>query len=52
MPSNSKNPLMSVIDRRLDATQFRDQHWEGTFWEYLDIVHENPAVSRNAFQRV
>jgi serine protein kinase len=52
MPSNSKNPLASVIDKRLDVTQFRDQHWEGTFWEYLDVVHENPAVSRNAFQRV
>jgi serine protein kinase len=43
---------VSLIDRRLDNSHFREQHWEGTFWEYLDIVHDNPAVARNAFQRV
>jgi serine protein kinase len=52
MASNKNNPLISAIDRKLDANHFRDQHWEGTFWDYLDIVVENPAVSRNAFQRV
>ena len=44
-----------VVDHRPQArrqTNFREQHWEGTFWEYLDIVTENPAVARNAFQRV
>ncbi len=50
--ATTKNPLVSAIDRRLDVNQFRDQHWEGSFWEYLDVVHDNPAVSRNAFQRV
>jgi serine protein kinase len=51
MPSKS-NPLVSVIDRRLDVTSYREQHWEGSFWDYLDIVHDTPTVSRNAFQRV
>jgi serine protein kinase len=51
MPTKS-NPLVSIIDRRLDMTGFRDQHWEGTFWDYLDLVTENPAVARNAFQRI
>jgi serine protein kinase len=46
------NPLVSLIDRKLDVSRFREQHWEGTFWEYLDIAMENPAVARNAFQRV
>ncbi len=46
------NPLVSVIDRQLDTSRFREQHWEGTFWEYLDIVLDHPAVARNAFQRV
>src|SRR4051812_24236590 len=50
--ASSKNPLLNLIDRRLNVTNFRDQHWEGTFWEYLDLVSENPAVLRNAFQRV
>ena len=51
MPKTN-NPLLSIIDRRVDVSNFREQHWEGTFWEYLDIVTENPAVARNAFQRV
>src|SRR5579864_3932351 len=46
------NSLVTLIDRKLDVTHFREQHWEGTFWEYLDLVQENPAVCRNAFQRV
>ena len=52
MAKISSNPLVSIIDRKLDVTQFREQHWEGTFWEYLDVVMETPAVARNAFQRV
>src|SRR5450432_1145305 len=49
----SKNSsLVALIDRKLDLTNFREQHWEGTFWEYLDMVAETPAVARNAFQRV
>jgi serine protein kinase len=46
------SPLTTLIDRKLDVVNFREQHWEGTFWEYLDIVAETPAVARNAFQRV
>jgi serine protein kinase len=46
------NSLVTLIDRKLDVTHFREQHWEGTFWEYLDLVQENPGVCRNAFQRV
>ena len=46
------NALVGIIDRKLDVNRFREQHWEGTFWEYLDIVQENPAVARNAFQRI
>jgi len=46
------NQILSIIDRRLDATRFREQHWEGSFWDYLDIALENPSVARNAFQRI
>ena len=51
MPTTKTNPIISMVERKLDNTHFRDQHWEGSFWEYLDIVTENPAVARNAFQR-
>jgi serine protein kinase len=50
--ANKSNPLVSLIDRKLDVSGFREQHWDGSFWEYLDIVIDNPSVSRNAFQRV
>ena len=46
------NSLVALIDRKLDVSQFREQHWDGTFWEYLDLVQENPSVARNAFQRL
>jgi serine protein kinase len=50
--ANKQNALVAMIDRKLDTSNFREQHWEGNFWDYLDVVAENPAVARNAFQRV
>ena len=52
MSNMKSNPLIGLIDKKLDLTQFREQHWEGTFWGYLDLVVENPGIARNAFQRV
>jgi serine protein kinase len=49
---NKTNPLITLIDRKLDVSTFRDQHWEGGLSEYLDLVMDNPLVARNAFQRV
>ena len=50
--ANSANSLVSIIDKKLDLSRFREQHWEGSFSEYLDIVIDQPNVARNAFQRV
>ena len=50
--ASRSNPLVSILDRRVDTNHYREQHWEGTFFEYLDVVMENPLVVRNAFQRV
>ncbi len=44
--------LVSAIESRLDRRTFQDQHWTGTFWEYLDICGKNPGVVRNAYQRL
>ena len=44
--------LAGLIDSRLDRKRFQDHHWTGTFWEYLDIVSQNPSVCRNAYQRL
>src|SRR5580698_10000728 len=50
--ASKTNPLTAIIDRKLDVSKFREQHWEGSFWEYLELVQENPSIVRNAFQRV
>jgi serine protein kinase len=52
MASRTSGSLASIIDRKLDSAGYREQHWEGSFWDYLDIVEAQPRVLRNAFQRV
>jgi len=47
-----KDAILSIIEKSIDQQQFRSLHWEGTFDEYLQLVAANPAVARNAFQRV
>jgi serine protein kinase len=47
----SGRDLASIVDARMDRQKFQDQHWTGTFWEYLDLVAQNPMIVRNAYQR-
>lgn len=42
----------SLLQDQKVVEEFRSLHWEGSFTEYLDMVKQNPAISRNAFQRV
>jgi len=44
--------LLSVVEANVSADRFREQHWEGSFQEYLELVTKNPSVARNAFQRI
>ena len=44
--------IHSIIDKHLDDRKFRQQHWEGTFQDYLELIVANPRLARNAFQRV
>lgn len=44
--------LASLIESRLDRGRFQQRHWEGSFWEYLDIALQRPHVVRNAYQRL
>lgn len=32
--------------------EFRSLHWEGSLFEYLEMVKKNPQIARNAFQRM
>jgi len=44
--------IIQMVGRLQDLKGFRDQHWEGTFEDYLHIVRQNPKVTRTAFQRI
>ena len=44
--------IISLVAERQDLEQFRKKHWEGIFDQYLDLVRDEPRVTRNAFQRV
>ncbi|MFH1603730.1 MAG: serine protein kinase, partial [Pseudomonadota bacterium] len=48
----STDDIFSVVDRHVNPDRFREQHWEGTFADYIDIVTSNPRVARDAFQRI
>ncbi len=47
-----KDAILSIVEQSIDQQQFLDQHWEGTFDDYLRVVSEKPQVARNAFQRL
>ena len=44
--------IVSLIGERQDLDQFRKKNWVGTFHQYLDLVRENPRITRNAFERI
>ncbi len=50
--SSARDRYFSIIENRVDRRTFQQQHWSGSYEEYLDIVAANPAVARNAYQRV
>jgi serine protein kinase len=47
-----EDSLVAKIAAMQDMSQFKEQNWEGSFEDYLQIVRENPKVSRTAFQRI
>ena len=44
--------IISLVAERQDLEQFRRKNWEGSFEQYLDVVRQEPKVTRNAFERV
>ncbi len=47
-----KSVLFEKLGKISEANNFRDLHWEGSFEEYLEIVQNDPRVTRTAFQRI
>ncbi len=44
--------VYALINENLDLDSFKEQHWDGSFEDYLRIVLRNARVARNAFQRL
>ena len=44
--------ILSHVKERQDLDQFRKEHWVGSFQDYLDLVQQNPLITRNAYQRM
>ncbi|MBU0754085.1 MAG: serine protein kinase, partial [Planctomycetes bacterium] len=47
-----KSEYLNIIKEHVDASGYKELHWEGSFTDYLEIVQKNPAIIRNAFQRL
>ncbi len=44
--------ILDSIRSTIDLTDYKKLHWEGSFSDYLDIVVQNPSVTRTAYQRM
>jgi len=49
--ANAKT-LLNELRTHVDLNDYRKLHWEGSFEDYLNIVLENPEVTRTAYQRL
>jgi serine protein kinase len=44
--------LLRRFEQIQDVSGFLDLHWEGSFEDYLEIVRQDPKVTRTAYQRI
>ncbi|WP_459555554.1 PrkA family serine protein kinase [Lacunimicrobium album] len=48
----ASSSLLSQISSKMSKDSFRQEHWEGSFSQYLDLVKEKPYTTRTAYQRL
>ena len=49
---NDGRAILDRISSEQSLDDFRQEHWQGSFPDYLDLVKENPQVTRTAYQRL
>jgi serine protein kinase len=49
---SSGSSLIEMIQSMQDIRAYKELHWEGSFVDYLDLVRQDPNISRNAYQRL
>ncbi|KAB8142636.1 serine protein kinase [Chloroflexia bacterium SDU3-3] len=52
MTVQTGSALLQSISELQDQRTFQELNWSGAFADYLDIVSQDPKVTRNAFQRI
>src|SRR5262245_49232648 len=52
MTPMSELDLHGLIRESLDSKKFQDEHWEGSFQRYMELLEQNPLVVRTAHQRL
>ena len=50
--NDSDLSLFDLVTERLSSETFAALSWKGSFPEYLELAQQNPAVARNAWQRL
>jgi len=48
----SGRELIEKVKNLHDVKKYQELNWEGSFEEYIDMVMENPKITRNAYQRL
>jgi serine protein kinase len=51
-PTAPRSSLYDLIVKEQDTRSYQDLFWEGSFWDYLAMVEDDPSICRNAFQRL
>jgi serine protein kinase len=49
---SKRDAMLAIVDKHLDTEKFRQTHWQGSFYDYLDMAIANPKTARNAYQRM
>ncbi len=44
--------IIDLVAQRQDREQFRRKNWVGNFEEYLELVRQEPKITRTAYQRL
>ncbi|AKU90165.1 PrkA family serine protein kinase [Vulgatibacter incomptus] len=44
--------LVARIAAMQDHKSYQEQHWEGSFEDYLRLIQQNPKITRTAYQRL
>ncbi len=52
MDSGRSGSFTDLIRSLQQTTKFQDLNWAGSFNDYLNLLRENPRITRNAFQRI